>query len=170
MHEAIQKAETLLEALGYVRKFRHKLVVIKLGTNDLKQRFSVPAYDIADGAGVLVDLVRASANKPGRAPPKVLLIAPAPLAELTWLKEMFAGGKAGLRPIYDQLLALGLGLADDVKASPCTTIVPLYRHHVFAELGHQLRPRQAARARHQPRRPRTGKSWAYKAGSFAAAP
>lgn len=68
------------------------LVIIKLGTNDLKMRFSVPAYDIADGAGVLVDLVRASANKPGKAPPRVLLVAPAPLVELTWLKEMFAGG------------------------------------------------------------------------------
>jgi lysophospholipase L1-like esterase len=68
------------------------LVIIKLGTNDLKMRFSVPAYDIADGAGVLVDMVRASANKPGKAPPRVLLIAPAPLVELTWLKEMFAGG------------------------------------------------------------------------------
>ena len=39
------------------------LVIIKLGTNDLKQRFSVPAYDIADGAGVLADLVRASAQQ-----------------------------------------------------------------------------------------------------------
>jgi lysophospholipase L1-like esterase len=68
------------------------LVIIKLGTNDLKQRFSVPAYDIADGAGVLVDMVRASANKPGKAPPKVLLIAPAPLVALGWLGEMFAGG------------------------------------------------------------------------------
>ncbi len=68
------------------------LVIIKLGTNDLKMRFSVPAYDIADGAGVLVDMVKASANKPGKAPPKVLLVSPAPLVELTWLKEMFAGG------------------------------------------------------------------------------
>ncbi|HET7714199.1 MAG TPA: SGNH/GDSL hydrolase family protein [Bauldia sp.] len=68
------------------------LVIIKLGTNDLKQRFSVPACDIADGAGVLVDLVKASANKPASAPPKVLLVAPAPLVELTWLKDMFAGG------------------------------------------------------------------------------
>ena len=40
------------------------LLIIKLGTNDLKMRFSVTAYDIADGAGHLVDVARASANKP----------------------------------------------------------------------------------------------------------
>lgn len=68
------------------------LVIIKLGTNDLKMRFSLPAYDIADGAGILVDLVKASANKPTKTPPKVLLVAPAPLVELTWLGDMFAGG------------------------------------------------------------------------------
>ena len=32
-------------------------VIIMLGTNDLKTRFSLPAYDIASGAGVLVDIV-----------------------------------------------------------------------------------------------------------------
>src|SRR5262249_50509134 len=46
-----------------------------------------------------------------------------------YVEAMFAGGKAGLRPVYDELLRLGLGLADDVKACPCKTIVPLYRNH-----------------------------------------
>jgi lysophospholipase L1-like esterase len=68
------------------------LLIIKLGTNDLKLRFSMPAYDIADGAGVLVDMALKSANKPAERPPAVLLVAPAPLAGLTWLKDMFAGG------------------------------------------------------------------------------
>jgi len=68
------------------------LVIIKLGTNDLKVRFSVSAYDIADGAGHLVDLARASANKPGKAPPKVLLVAPAPLVQMGWIADMFTGG------------------------------------------------------------------------------
>jgi lysophospholipase L1-like esterase len=70
------------------------LVIIKLGTNDLKLRFSSPACDIADGAGRLVDLVLAAKNAPAKAPPKVLLIAPAPIANLTWLAEMFEGGEA----------------------------------------------------------------------------
>jgi hypothetical protein len=46
----------------------------------------------------------------------------------------YAGKRAGLRPIYEALLALGLGLGDDVRACPCKTMVPLYRNHVFAQL------------------------------------
>src|SRR5712692_8757720 len=58
-----------------------------------------------------------------------------------YVEEMFAGPKAGLRPIYDKLLALGLKLGKDVKACPCKTIVPLYRHHVFAQIKPTTRTR-----------------------------
>jgi hypothetical protein len=51
-----------------------------------------------------------------------------------YVAAMFAGKKAGLRPIYDRLLELGMSLGDDVKVCPCKTIVPLYRRHVFAEI------------------------------------
>ena len=51
-----------------------------------------------------------------------------------YVAEMYAVKKAGLKPIYDELLHLGLGLAKDVKACPCKTIVPFYRHHVFAQI------------------------------------
>jgi len=51
-----------------------------------------------------------------------------------YVEAMFAGKRAALRPLYERLLALGLGIARDVKACPCQTIVPLYRHHVFAEI------------------------------------
>jgi hypothetical protein len=51
-----------------------------------------------------------------------------------YVDAMFAGKRAALRPLYERLLALGLGIAPDVKACPCQTIVPLYRHHVFAEI------------------------------------
>ena len=50
------------------------------------------------------------------------------------VEAMFAGAKAGLRPIYERLLNLGLSIAKDVKACPCATIVPLYRNHVFAQI------------------------------------
>ena len=69
------------------------LVIILLGTNDLKMRFSVPAYDIANGAGVLVDIVQKSATGPGDQAPKVLLLAPPPVARLTDFAEMFEGAK-----------------------------------------------------------------------------
>jgi hypothetical protein len=51
-----------------------------------------------------------------------------------YVEKMFAGPKQNLRPIYDALLKLGLGLGKDVKACPCQTIVPLYRKHVFAQI------------------------------------
>ncbi|MBK6425355.1 MAG: hypothetical protein IPF82_03880 [Blastocatellia bacterium] len=37
-------------------------------------------------------------------------------------------------PLYEELLALGLSMGDDVKACPCKTIVPFYRKHVFAQI------------------------------------
>jgi hypothetical protein len=54
---------------------------------------------------------------------------------------MYAGPKAALRPIHERLLDLSLALGDDVKASPCETIVPLYRTHVFAQLKPTTRTR-----------------------------
>jgi hypothetical protein len=62
-------------------------------------------------------------------------------AAYRYVEEMYAGGKAELRPIYDRLLALGLGLGKDVKACPCKTIVPLYRNHVFAQIKPSTRTR-----------------------------
>jgi hypothetical protein len=47
---------------------------------------------------------------------------------------MYSGARAGLRPIHDALLKLGLKIGKDVKACPCQTIVPLYRNHVFAQI------------------------------------
>jgi lysophospholipase L1-like esterase len=70
------------------------LVIIMLGTNDLKVRFSVPACDVAAGAGVLVDIVAKSETGQGDGAPPVLLIAPPPFAKLTEFSEMFEGGAA----------------------------------------------------------------------------
>jgi hypothetical protein len=51
-----------------------------------------------------------------------------------YVDEMFAGKKEPLRPIYQALLKLGLGIGKEAKACPCQTIVPLYRNHVFAQI------------------------------------
>lgn len=67
------------------------LVIILLGTNDLKTRFHVSAYDIAESAGVLARVVQASRAGPDDRPPAALLIAPPPLAKLTDLAERFDG-------------------------------------------------------------------------------
>jgi Domain of unknown function (DUF5655)/Domain of unknown function (DUF4287) len=51
-----------------------------------------------------------------------------------YVDEMFGGKKAALRPLYEELLKLGFSMGTDVKACPCTTMVPLYRNHVFAQI------------------------------------
>jgi hypothetical protein len=57
------------------------------------------------------------------------------------VEALFAGNKAGLRPLYDALLEIGLALGSDVKACPCKTMVPLYRRHVFAQIKPATRTR-----------------------------
>jgi len=51
-----------------------------------------------------------------------------------YVDEMFSGKKAALRPLYEELLKVGFSMGKDVKACPCTTMVPLYRNHVFAQI------------------------------------
>ena len=68
------------------------LVVLMLGTNDLKARFSVPAVDIARGAGQLCQIIMKSDTGPAGRHPQVLLVAPPPLAHLSEFAEMFEGG------------------------------------------------------------------------------
>ena len=63
------------------------LVTIMLGSNDLKHRFGLSAYDIARAAGTLVENVQTGADGPNDGPPKVLLIAP---PKVTWLCDDFA--------------------------------------------------------------------------------
>jgi len=50
-----------------------------------------------------------------------------------YVDAMFAGREI-LRPVYDELLKLGLSIGPDVKACPAKTIVPFYRNHVFAQI------------------------------------
>ena len=58
-----------------------------------------------------------------------------------YVEVMYSGPKAALRPIYDALLKLAMGLGKDVRACPCQTIVPLYRKHVFAQIKPTTRTR-----------------------------
>jgi lysophospholipase L1-like esterase len=69
------------------------LVIIFLGVNDLKKRFSLSAYDIAEGAGVLVRIVQKSNTGIMGNAPQVLLMAPPPVGKLTAFAEMFEGAE-----------------------------------------------------------------------------
>ncbi len=57
------------------------VVVIMLGTNDLKQRFAASATDVALGVERLVECIRTSNAGPGGQPPRCLVIAPVPITE-----------------------------------------------------------------------------------------
>lgn len=68
------------------------LVILMLGTNDLKVRFNATAEDISFGAGVLVDMIQMSKTGPDGQSPSVLLVAPPPIDEAQNTCEMLAGG------------------------------------------------------------------------------
>ncbi len=68
------------------------LVILALGCNDLKKRFSVSAFDIAEGAARLIFLARAYGEGPDGRAPGILLVAPPPIARLTGYAEKFEGG------------------------------------------------------------------------------
>ena len=68
------------------------LVIIMLGSNDLKMRYSVPARDIAYGAGMLIDVALRSRLGPNNGVPQVLLICPPTISTLSErFTDMFAG-------------------------------------------------------------------------------
>ncbi|MDI9594228.1 MAG: SGNH/GDSL hydrolase family protein, partial [Atribacterota bacterium] len=64
------------------------LVIIMLGTNDLKLRFNKSAFDIAAAADSLIQLVQKSRAGRDSQSPKALLVSPPPLGKLTDWEEM----------------------------------------------------------------------------------
>ena len=81
------------------------VVVLMLGTNDLKHRFQVPPVEIGDSVErLLVHLIRHSYMRArAGAQPAILLVAPPPMLEAGCLAEIFEGGAAKsqrLAPAY----------------------------------------------------------------------
>jgi lysophospholipase L1-like esterase len=102
------------------------LVILMLGTNDTKQRYSAPPKDIAAGMGVLLDIVaHSTCGRDGKSPP-VLLVAPAPLARLTEYAQMFDGGlekSRALAPLYTELAkARGYAFFDAGQVISCSEV------------------------------------------------
>lgn len=69
-------------------------VILMLGTNDLKARFSVSAKEIALGVEKLVAIIRSSACGPDQGIPKILVVTPPPILETGVLSDFFRGGAA----------------------------------------------------------------------------
>jgi lysophospholipase L1-like esterase len=68
------------------------LLVMMLGTNDLKAKFSVTPYDIGESVGLLIEIaIRSGAGRDGGGP-KIMIMAPPPLGRLTEYAETFTGG------------------------------------------------------------------------------
>jgi lysophospholipase L1-like esterase len=101
------------------------LVVIMLGTNDLKARFSLTATDIAHGVERLVTTVRQSTRGPGQRAPAALVICPPPITLAGDLGLIFAGGEVTSRALWPafQAMAARIGVplmnaADHLAVDP----------------------------------------------------
>jgi lysophospholipase L1-like esterase len=81
------------------------VVLLMLGTNDLKERFSVNAGDIALSLERLVRAIRGSGTGPEEGAPGVLLVSPPPIREVGCLAGMFAGGAAKSRALAAEVRA-----------------------------------------------------------------
>ncbi|MCC8944011.1 lysophospholipase L1-like esterase [Bradyrhizobium sp. USDA 4518] len=69
------------------------LVIIMLGTNDLKVRFNKPPSEVAMGMGCLIYDIRELAPGPGGSVPEIMIVAPPPmLDDIKEWKSIFAGG------------------------------------------------------------------------------
>ena len=102
-----------------------EVVIILLGTNDLKKRFSLSAFDIAEGARVLVNAAQRSAAGAGGQAPAVLLLAPPPTTTPTYFAEMFEGAgekslkfAAHYRRLAEEMRCGFLDLATVIVSSP----------------------------------------------------
>lgn len=67
------------------------LVVLMLGTNDLKWRFQVPPVEIGESVSALIRAIHHSGAGPRAAAPAVLLVSPPAVLEAGCLAEVFAG-------------------------------------------------------------------------------
>lgn len=109
------------------------LVIVKLGTNDCKARFALRGWDIAAGVARLARVIKASDAGPGGGAPDVLLVAPAPVAEVGPYAEAFQGGPARARAIApalrDAAAELGCGFFD---AGRVCTVDPVDGIHLTA--------------------------------------
>lgn len=69
------------------------VVVIMLGTNDLKARFHMSAWEAAEGVGTLVKIVKSAGVGRDAGVPAIIMVTPPPiLADLPNHAESYAGG------------------------------------------------------------------------------
>ena len=115
-------------------------MVIMLGTNDLKARFSVGASDIAAGVECLVRSIRTLCEVPGRTVPRIFVVAPPPILEIGCLADIFTGGRAKsealgpmLRRMAERLQVEFIDATDHIRSSEIDGIhFDLDQHRILA--------------------------------------
>ena len=118
------------------------LLIIMLGTNDLKARFDLPPIDIALSIGNLAVLAQ-SLPVWSEAGPRCLFLAPVPIEETGCIAEMFAGGalKSRALPRYLEEAAYRHG-ADYLDLGAVATVDPVDGVHLskaaHAAIGHAV--------------------------------
>ena len=78
------------------------VLLLMLGTNDLKARLSVTPADIASALQVLLEEIKRCNAGPNGATPRLIVMAPAPIEEVGFLGEIFAGGAAKSRQLTER--------------------------------------------------------------------
>jgi lysophospholipase L1-like esterase len=120
------------------------LVVLMLGTNDLKCFFQAPPQEIARGAGILGRMILTSNAGPDNQPPQLLLLCPPRVGELSHLPELeaklpAAQARSALFPRYYRAEAAALGCAyldtqEIIQPSPLDGIhLDLEAHEILGQ-------------------------------------
>lgn len=104
------------------------IVVMMLGTNDLKSYYNLPPGEIANGAGILARMILSSNAGPDNRAPRLLLVCPPKVGSLAHLPDLdvkIPNGAARSEqfPRYYEAIAASLGCAylnsqDIVQTSP----------------------------------------------------
>lgn len=103
------------------------LLIIMLGTNDLKNRFSVSATDVSWGIRRLIQAARTQADSFVNGVPNILVICPPPFADMSQLnfRHVFIGGEekshqlaTNFQTICDEQKVPMLNAGDVIQSSP----------------------------------------------------
>lgn len=128
--------QSLKETTGRsLEEWRRLISASGPATDDACRKWLKESYGLGTNvAAHLVDLVRGRGRFDGD-PEGYLRSA------TQYIEDMFTGGKADLRPIYDALVRRIRGLFPDVKICPCQTMVPIFREHAIAHIRPSTRTR-----------------------------
>ncbi len=124
------------------------VVVLMLGTNDLKARFGLDATQIANGLHALAEVIAANGRLDGT-PPALLIVCPPPIIEVGCLRAMFVGGAQTSRqmaPHYRRIAAQrGADFLDAGELIESSAVDGIHLDEAaHRQLGEAIAPRVAA--------------------------